>query len=110
MKKLKEFFNKFLNNLFFSDFRQTADTITHEIENETQKIKEENQSNENPIGYQITNYDGVSQVYSRRHVFKSFLDAMDFADNNNFLCGFEVRPVYAKDIDDPIYINSNLCR
>ena len=66
--------------------------------------------NPDPIGYQITDYDGKSKVYSQRHLFKTFLDAMDFADNNNFLCGFEVRPVFAKDVADPIFIDSSVCR
>lgn len=118
MKKIKEFFNKLIIKLFFSDLQPTVDKITDTIGSETKKLQDEANAAvkveelgaQEPIGYQITDYDGKSQVYSQRHVFKTFLNAMDFADNNGFLCGFEVRPVYAKDITNPIYIDSSLCR
>ena len=120
MKKLKELFDKLMMWMFFSDLQPTVDKITDTIGNETKKLQDEvnvtadeavnEPDNQEPIGYQITDYEGNSKVYSQHHVFKTFLNAMDFADNNNFLFGFEVRPVYAKDIKEPIYIDSSLCR
>ena len=118
MKKLKELFDKLMMWMFFSDFQPTVDKINDTISNETKKLQDEanaettadKPADEEPIGYQITDYEGNSKVYSQRHVFKTFLNAMDFADNNGFLFGFEVRPVYAKDINNPIYIDSSLCR
>lgn len=123
MKKIKELFDKLMMWMFFSEYQPTVDAIHNELKKETEEIKDEvnasvepeiakteEPDDQEPIGYQITDYDGKSQVYSQRHVFKTFLNAMDFADNNGFLCGFEVRPVFAKDITNPIYIDSSLCR
>jgi len=102
MKKLFDLFK----NMFKYAFN--IEQYKHK-ENITPKTLQTDVKN-NLIGYQITDYKGTPKVYSQRHVFKTFLNAIDFADNNNFLCDFEVRPVYAEDINNPIYIDSYLCR